>query len=229
MKVIQWVASSRNNLRAFPDELRVRAALALWQLQLGRQGPWWKRAPLVLPGLRALCLTRRPYWRHIIVMPLENAVVVLHALQSVREAYPPNDLAELRRRVWQLRQSTVMRTDADPFEAMGFTAADAAPLRLRAALLQELTDWLDTSYRPRTEWAVRLGIAPARLSDLRHGKLDRFSLDMLVALLHRAGVDVGLRYPSSTSVCPSACPMRSTRSRPSLSVLASTALTAPIE
>ncbi len=190
MKGIQWVASSRDDLRLFPAELRVRAALALWQLQLGRRGPWWKRAPLVLPGLRALCLTRRPQWRSIIVLPLDDAVVVLHARQSAGQAYPPSDMVELRRRLGQLRRSTVMRSDDDPFEAMGFTPADAAPLRLRAALLQELTDLLGTPYRPRSERAARLGIAPARLSDLRQGKLDRFSLDMLVVLLHRAGADV---------------------------------------
>ena len=41
--------------------------------------------------------------------------------------------------------------------------------------------------------ATVLGTDRSRVADLRHGRLDRFSLEMLVRLLVRAGYEVELR------------------------------------
>lgn len=163
MKRVHWAASSREELTAFPVELRVRAALALWQLQFGQRGRCWKRAPLVIPGLRVLYLTRRPWRRLVVVWCREDTVVVVYALQSVDRAYSPIEMAELRRRITRLRGSTSMSGDDEPFDALGFAPADAAPLRLRATLLNDLMDVLSTQYCHDREKAARLGSADVHL------------------------------------------------------------------
>ena len=45
----------------------------------------------------------------------------------------------------------------------------------------------------RTEAAKVLGISQARVSDLKHGKISQFSLDLLVRLAARAGLHPKLK------------------------------------
>jgi phage-related protein len=41
-KPVRWIGSSRDDLRAFPEEVRLRVGGALWEAQLGRKAGWAK-------------------------------------------------------------------------------------------------------------------------------------------------------------------------------------------
>ena len=58
---------------------------------------------------------------------------------------------------------------------------------MRAQLLNGLNRWLEGSGLTQTEAAKVLGVTQARVSDLKRGKISRFSLDLLVRLAARAG------------------------------------------
>jgi predicted XRE-type DNA-binding protein len=74
-----------------------------------------------------------------------------------------------------------------------FPAEKAAEMEMRAKLLMGLEHWLEKSRMTQAEAAKVLGVTQARVSDLKRGKIDRFSMDLLVRLAARAGLKPKLR------------------------------------
>jgi predicted XRE-type DNA-binding protein len=74
-----------------------------------------------------------------------------------------------------------------------YSADQAAEMEIRAQLLRGLTDWLKASGLTQIQAAKALGVTQARISDLNRGKINRFSLDLLVRLAARAGLRPKLR------------------------------------
>jgi predicted XRE-type DNA-binding protein len=64
---------------------------------------------------------------------------------------------------------------------------------MRSTLLRGLEKWLKESGLTQTQAAKALGITQARVSDIKRGKINQFSLDMLVRLASRAGLKPRLK------------------------------------
>jgi predicted XRE-type DNA-binding protein len=69
-----------------------------------------------------------------------------------------------------------------------FPEDEAAELEARAALLRGLQHWLAESDRRQVDAADILGVTQARVSDIKRGQINSFSLDLLVKLAARAGL-----------------------------------------
>ena len=69
----------------------------------------------------------------------------------------------------------------------------AAEMEMRSLLLHGLGRWLTESDMTQTEAAKVLRVTQARVSDLKRGRISRFSLDLLVRLAARAGLHPKLR------------------------------------
>jgi len=69
----------------------------------------------------------------------------------------------------------------------------AAEMEIRSVLLLGLGRWLTESGMTQSEAAKVLGVTQARVSDLKHGKISQFSLDLLVRLAARAGLQPQLK------------------------------------
>ena len=69
----------------------------------------------------------------------------------------------------------------------------AAEMEMRSLLLRGLSQWLVDSGATQIEAAKVLGITQARVSDIKHGKISQFSLDLLVRLAARAGLQPQLK------------------------------------
>jgi predicted XRE-type DNA-binding protein len=74
-----------------------------------------------------------------------------------------------------------------------FPAEKAAEMEMRAQLLLGLGQWLEKSGMKQAEAANVLGVTQARVSDLKRGKINRFSMDLLVRLAARAGLKPTLK------------------------------------
>jgi predicted XRE-type DNA-binding protein len=74
-----------------------------------------------------------------------------------------------------------------------FPRDKADELVMRATLLTGLERWLKTGKLTQTQAAKALRITQARVSDIKRGKIGRFSLDMLVRLASRAGLKPKLK------------------------------------
>ena len=78
------------------------------------------------------------------------------------------------------------------FRDVGFSEPEAQNLLLRADLMIAIERYLRKSGLSQTEAARKLGITQPRLSDLTRHRIERFSLDALVTLTTKAGLNVRL-------------------------------------
>jgi predicted XRE-type DNA-binding protein len=66
-------------------------------------------------------------------------------------------------------------------------------MEMRAQLLMGLEHWLEKSRMTQAEAAKVLGVTQARVSDLKRGKNNRLSMNLLVRLAARAGLKPKLK------------------------------------
>jgi predicted XRE-type DNA-binding protein len=78
------------------------------------------------------------------------------------------------------------------FRDLGFPEPEAQNLLLRADLMIAIQRYLRRAGLSQTEAARKLGITQPRLSDLARHRIERFSLDALVNLAAKAGLNVRL-------------------------------------
>ena len=84
----------------------------------------------------------------------------------------------------------VERRSHTVFRDLGFTAREAEALRVRADLMIAVTELIRRRRLTQAAAAKLMGVSQPRISDLKRGKIDRFSIDMLVRILGRAGAQV---------------------------------------
>jgi predicted XRE-type DNA-binding protein len=82
------------------------------------------------------------------------------------------------------------RSTGNVFEDLGFATEEAEHLRIRADLMVELGKLIEDRGLTQTQAAALFGVSQPRVSDLVRGKIDRFSIDTLVAMLGHAGIRV---------------------------------------
>ena len=85
------------------------------------------------------------------------------------------------------------QTFASIWDALAETPDEAATMRRRAELALAIGQAVEGWNLSQCQAAARLGITQPRLNDLLRGRLDRFSLDTLMALAERAGLAVEMR------------------------------------
>lgn len=78
------------------------------------------------------------------------------------------------------------------WEAGGYPPAEAANLQMRSRLMMALEDIIAERGLSQKEAAKILGVSQPRISDLVRGRIEKFSLDALVQMLHQAGYTVSL-------------------------------------
>ena len=78
------------------------------------------------------------------------------------------------------------------FLDLGFSQEEAAVLAMRARLMTDLRQYIESKKLTQQEAAEKLGIAQSRVSDLVRGKWEKFSLEMLITLEGRLGRKVSL-------------------------------------
>lgn len=93
----------------------------------------------------------------------------------------------------------ITRGSGNVFTDLGFPADEAANLQLRSDLIVQLRKRLATLGETQSEWADILGVSQPRVSDLLRGKIERFSVDTLIAFLGKTGAEVRLTVRSKTA------------------------------
>ena len=91
---------------------------------------------------------------------------------------------------------SILDSSGNIFEDLDLEPAEASILQMRAKLMNDLREFVQTSGMTQTEAAQILGVAQSRVSDLMRGKWEKFSLEMLITLESRAGRQVTLELVS---------------------------------
>jgi predicted XRE-type DNA-binding protein len=86
---------------------------------------------------------------------------------------------------------------ASVWDALADTPEQAANLRARAELMQQIAAIVKKSRWTQTEAAHQCGITQPRMNDLLRGRVSRFSLDALVNIATAIGRRVHLELESA--------------------------------
>lgn len=86
----------------------------------------------------------------------------------------------------------ITRGSGNVFRDPGFSREEAENLRLRTELMIRITDFYEKSGMTQARAAKALGLTQPRLNALLKGRMSEFSLDALVNIASRAGMNVRL-------------------------------------
>jgi predicted XRE-type DNA-binding protein len=86
------------------------------------------------------------------------------------------------------KASSTVTAFASVWDAIEATPLEAANMRAKSTLLMALQNWLDQTTGTQKAAAIHLGITQPRLSDLKRGRIDLFSLDTLLNMAEQAGL-----------------------------------------
>ena len=73
------------------------------------------------------------------------------------------------------------------------TPAEAENMKLRAKLMRAIINHIERRELSQAAAAKLMGVTQPRISDLVRGKIDLFSMDMLINMASAAGLHVDLR------------------------------------
>ena len=105
----------------------------------------------------------------------------------------------------------IHRSSGNVFRDVDFAPEESEHLRVRADLMIALSKLIEERGLTQVKAAELFGVSQPRVSDLMRGKIDRFSVDTLIAMLGAAGVKVrvtvepvslGLRTSCRRSIRP---------------------------
>jgi phage-related protein len=102
MKSLNFVGSSLDDLRNFPDEARRAAGFELRAVQNGLEPSDWKPMQVIGPGVKEIRIHALGEWRVIYVAKLHDAVYVLHAFQKKTRKTSQHDIDLARQRYRQI-------------------------------------------------------------------------------------------------------------------------------
>ncbi len=93
----------------------------------------------------------------------------------------------------------VLLGDDNVFEDLGFEAEEAMNLKVRADLMLDLRSYIQKRGWTQKEAAEFLGETQPRISNLMNGEISRFSVDKLINLLGKAGMEVKVEVISKVA------------------------------
>jgi len=88
---------------------------------------------------------------------------------------------------------TISKSYSNVFEALEDDPAMAQNLKIRSELMVSLRTYIEGEGLGQKKAAEVFGVHQPRISDLMRGKIDKFTIDMLVNMLARIGKTVKLR------------------------------------
>jgi len=87
---------------------------------------------------------------------------------------------------------TISKGYSNVFEALEDDPAVAQNLKIRSELMVSLRKYIEDEGLEQKKAAEIFGVHQPRISDLTRGKIDKFTIDMLVNMLARVGIIVKL-------------------------------------
>ena len=101
-KPLLWLGSSRDDIRAFPEDPRRLVGFQLRRVQQGLEPNDWKAMPTIGPGVREIRIHTALEHRIVYIARFAEAVYVLHAFEKRSRKTPRRDLELARQRLQQL-------------------------------------------------------------------------------------------------------------------------------
>lgn len=168
---------------AFPAEPRREVGYQLYRVQRGLLPDDWKPMGTVGTGVVEMSST------HSRRRPRKPGARTLIWRGGVLRRWS-NDAGSTEGNRFSLK---TRRSSSNVFADLGFSTPEAEKLKIRAGLMIAIRQLITARRLTQAEAAKILGVTQPRISDLVRGKISLFSIDVLVEMLGRAGVQVSLR------------------------------------
>ena len=91
-KPLRWCGDSRDRIREFPLEARLRAGFELWEVQQGNEPSDWRPMPIVGPGVREIRVHAGNEYRVLYVAKFAEAVYVLDGFEKKTQQTSKHDI-----------------------------------------------------------------------------------------------------------------------------------------
>jgi phage-related protein len=101
-KPLVWLGSSRDDVRAFPEEARQEAGFQLRRVQKGLSPSDWRPMATVGPGVIEIRIHTTEEYRVFYVAKFTEAVYVVHAFNKQTQKTPQRDIDLTQRRYAEL-------------------------------------------------------------------------------------------------------------------------------
>jgi predicted XRE-type DNA-binding protein len=88
-----------------------------------------------------------------------------------------------------MKRAKITDSSGNVFRDLGYAPEEALVLAMRADLMGRLRLLIERKEWTQAKAAAELGITQSRVSDLTRGKWDKFSLDTLMTLAVKAGLN----------------------------------------
>jgi predicted XRE-type DNA-binding protein len=89
-------------------------------------------------------------------------------------------------------KKAIVASSGNVFIDLGYSPDEAAILQMRADLMSDLRKFIKTKKLTQAAAAKIFGVSQSRVSDLITGKWEKFSLEMLITLVTKTGMNVTL-------------------------------------
>jgi len=83
------------------------------------------------------------------------------------------------------------------FDVVTEDQAEASELQTRSDLMIVIRDIIDANQWKQKDAAKQLGLTQPRISDLKNGKIEKFSIDLLMNCLYRIGYRFKPQYKNN--------------------------------
>ena len=175
IKPLEFLGSSRDDLAAMPATVRHDIGIELMRVQFGG-------LPTDFKPMSTACL------------PEEDAANYKSRYRSGQSPLQ-DDWSKVMSKKTDPRLSDTRRIkgSGNVFLDLGFDPAEAKIMAMRAEVMIRMEQHLKAQGWTQAEAAKRLGITQPRVSRLTKGRWQDFSLDMLLTLAARAGLEPTLR------------------------------------
>jgi predicted XRE-type DNA-binding protein/phage-related protein len=199
LKPVSWVGSSLHDLKTFPEEAQDDAGHQLFFVQLGLDPLDWKPLSSVGAGVREIRVHTGVEHRIVYVAKFEEQFMSFTRSKSAparrgrRTSTSRGDATRKSSRTGRRAPAgdkDPIETFATVWDAIRDTPEEAANMRLRSELMIRIDQLIRRRRLTQARAAKLFGVSQPRISDLVRGKIGKFSVDILIEMLHRAGMDV---------------------------------------
>jgi len=83
--------------------------------------------------------------------------------------------------------------ESNIFEDLGFDKAEAENLKIRSELMMQVKRYIKKNELTQKEAALRLGVDQPKISKLMAGKIELFTIDLLIQMLARVNIRMTLK------------------------------------
>ena len=93
----------------------------------------------------------------------------------------------------------IIASSGNVFKDLGFSQEESDKLMIKSRLMMEIESFIKSKGMTQTHAAELMGVTRPRISDVMRGKIDKFTIDALVDMLSKAGLQVAITVENSAA------------------------------